>query len=112
MMDATVSPFSNTPPHLITPNPIKIKPHATVVHRESFTSFAGSVAMPRILLKSMIVEEASEFSAPERFDMPAAKIAAISNPTIPGGISRTTNSGKTRSLSPPTGTSGTACCWL
>ena len=44
---------------------------------------------PRERTKSMNVLDESEFSAALRFDMAAARIAAISRPDIPCGISLT-----------------------
>ena len=58
-------------------------------------SHAGSLRSPRVsgLTKSMIVVEANELSAALRFDIAAARIAAVINPATPGGKCSQTKAG-------------------
>ena len=74
-------------------------PHATVSHRDNFNrcSFVAPGLISG-LYKSRTVVDARELSEPLKFDMAAAKIAAITSAEMPCGKRVTINVGKISSL--------------
>src|SRR5580658_4149595 len=96
MIDAIDNPACRTLPQwrAIRATPNRIAPQRTVAYRARRTQIeSGRVARERGFRKSITVVEANEFSAALRFDIAAAKMAAITNPAIPTGRCCQMNSG-------------------
>src|SRR5215467_28759 len=96
-----VNPAVKTEPTLRETTAIRIRttPQTAVSQRES-RSRLSSLAFGAIsgLYKSSVVVEASELREPLRFDIAAAKTAAITRPDTPCGRRSTMNVGKIWSL--------------
>src|SRR6202158_5414590 len=104
--ETTVKPVSSSGPHFFKPKAIKTKPQARVMRRDSFKKLLESGDFPHSREKSRTLEAAREFSEPLALDIATAMMEASNRPASPGGISRTRNSGRMRSVRSPGASQG------